>query len=184
MMAIIILLLTIFLSYLSHSSLTTASPITTCPSENSPIARGNKNVWVWNIDPDVTNPYCSTAYRVNINLKSSPKDIWATANPQKCSNLFNFITGRPGSPDVDLFLRCDTHLAIADPGTQDGKLIWTYDVEKFDDAIDWNKEGDQEIPGSMRVSDRVYGYIVDVPLRLGVKVDTKKKQVKYQFLYR
>ncbi|KAK5062735.1 hypothetical protein LTR84_004809 [Exophiala bonariae] len=142
--------------------------------------------WMWNIDPDLSSPECDKNHRVNVNIKVRPQQPAANLNAEKCTTLYKYFDGQIGSPDIDLFLRCDANDSPTSfDGDQDGKLVFTYKVGKFDDAIDWTKHGHvyQKLNGTLKVSDRVLGDVVDVDVKLGVKVDKKKRIAKYQFIY-
>jgi len=169
-------LLAIFFGCAFHVILAPALPYTT--HEASYI-----EVWKWDINPKITNPACGVAYRANINLKSSPNDTHVAANPVECERLSNFLTLRPGTPDIDLILLCDTRRDVSDLGTQDDKLFVTYDVGRFEDGIIGSESGDQEIPGTVEAWNPMFSFFITVPSRLGVKVDADTKVVEYQSLY-
>jgi hypothetical protein len=141
--------------------------------------------WKWNIDPDLSNPECDKINTVNINPKDRLESASANPNAEKCTTLHNYFDSQVKKSNIDLFLRCDANVSPTRfEGVKNGNLVFTYKVGKSDDAVDWNKHGSyQRFNGTLKVSDRVLGDVVEVDVKLGVKVDEKKRIVKYQYLY-
>jgi len=134
----------------------------------------------FDIDEDIKNPVCGVAKTRGIHVKNYQTE----GESEQCLLLKSHID-KKGLDDWELgdFIVACADGQYTDPwlsGTKRTKFVFTPDAGA---KVDMTKSGVQKLPGKLVVDNPKQGTWASPHVDIGIKVDPKKNEQIYQFIY-
>lgn len=159
-------------------------PTTTENTSINLTARGFEPLTM-DIDPDLTNPACGVSSKVALYIKHYQED----GESAECLKFKSYLEASMGDwsdgIDADFVATTCAGGKYTDPWA-DGKKKYTRVVFTPDAGgavVNMAVSGTQKIAGSLAIDSPKKGRIATPRVQLGVTVDPKKNQQKYQYIY-
>lgn len=158
-------------------------PATTEHTSINLAARGFEPLTI-DIDPDLTNPACGVSTKVTLGIKHYQEDGESAECLKFKSYLEASLSDWFDAIDADFVATTCAGGKYTDPWA-DGKkkynrVVFTPDAGA---VVNMAVSGTQKIAGSLAVDSPKKGRVATPRVQVGVTVDPKKNQQKYQYIY-